>query len=171
DVDVRSGPRNATRGALSACCARAAIGQPIAALPRRLMNSRRLIASPEARDKASCGINVAHWKSCRGGKPMSALGHKQTYAAQHGMSALAPKATSNATDGMSAKGQKRTISHLPVRHTDMPGMIMSRCRGRGQREQTLPELLVVDCVQPCQIRGARKGRKRNVDVPPISSPG
>src|SRR5262249_26105005 len=46
---------------------------------------------------------------------MSALGQKQTFAAQKAMSALPPKATSNATCGMSAKGQKQTprsLDHL-----------------------------------------------------------
>ena len=37
----------------SACCARAASGHVAAAPPIRLMNSRRLIAAPEAQDKAS----------------------------------------------------------------------------------------------------------------------
>jgi len=42
---------------------------------------------------------------------MSALGHKQTYAVQHGMSALPPRATSNATYGDVRFGhQKRTYS-------------------------------------------------------------
>ena len=35
----------------SGCCARAANGHAAAMLPRRVMNSRRLIASPEAQDK------------------------------------------------------------------------------------------------------------------------
>src|SRR5262245_30033377 len=39
---------------------------------------------------------------------MSALGQKQTCAAQNVMSALPPIATSNATYGMSALGHKRT---------------------------------------------------------------
>src|SRR4030095_2458381 len=43
---------------------------------------------------------------------MSALGQKQTYAAQNGMSALPPIATSIAFFGMSALGQKRTWPRL-----------------------------------------------------------
>src|SRR5262245_11740681 len=48
------------------------------------------------------------------GQNLSALGQKQTCAAQKVMSALLPKATSNATYGMSALGQKRT------RHSGQP---------------------------------------------------
>jgi len=43
---------------------------------------------------------------------MSALGHKQTYAAHNGMPALPPIATSIAFFGMSALGQKRTLLAL-----------------------------------------------------------
>jgi hypothetical protein len=50
------------------------------------MNSRRLIASPEAKDRASYRQKLVHWK----GPPMSALGQKQTFAMQQGMSALPP---------------------------------------------------------------------------------
>src|SRR5215475_873875 len=102
------------RRTFSDCCATAASGQVAVEPAITFMKSRRLIASPEAQDKASCGINVAHWKVRRRGQPMSALGQKRTCAVQNGMSALPPKATSNATDGMPAKGQKRT---LPKRAT------------------------------------------------------
>jgi hypothetical protein len=53
------------------------------------MKSRRLIASPEAQDKASSRLKLAHFKEPQ---PMSALGHKRTFAAQNGMSALPLKA-------------------------------------------------------------------------------
>jgi len=43
---------------------------------------------------------------------MSALGQKQTFAAQKVMSALPPIATSIAFFGMSALGQKRTFDDL-----------------------------------------------------------
>jgi len=43
---------------------------------------------------------------------MSALGQKQTFAAQKAMSALPPIATSIAFFGMSALGQKRTLIRL-----------------------------------------------------------
>ena len=56
------------------------------------MNSRRLIASPEAKDRASYRQKLVHWK----GPPMSALGQKQTYALHKGMSALPPIATAKA---------------------------------------------------------------------------
>ena len=52
------------------------------------MNSRRLIAAPEAQEEASYPPKPARWK----GLAMSALGHKRTCAAQKGMSALPPKA-------------------------------------------------------------------------------
>jgi hypothetical protein len=51
---------------------------------------------------------------------MSALGQKQTYAAQQAMSALPLIATAKADIGafklISAKGQKRTSSAIEVRH-------------------------------------------------------
>src|SRR5262249_41653918 len=85
--------------------------------PINEMNSRRLIASPEAQDKAS----YRQTSPLEGGSemtpPMSALGQKRTFAPQKVMSALPPKATSNATYGMTAKGQKRTfISCSITRH-------------------------------------------------------
>src|SRR5262245_19684915 len=44
----------------SFCCARAVTDQAVAAPPRT--NSRRLIAFPEAQDKAPCQLKLAHWK-------------------------------------------------------------------------------------------------------------
>jgi len=52
------------------------------------MNLRRLIASPEARDTDIVAVRMRVVKRC----PMSALGHKQTFALQKVMSALPPKA-------------------------------------------------------------------------------
>src|SRR5262245_26399785 len=49
------------RGCLLAVCASAAAGHA-AAPPRSLMNSRRLIASPEAKDKQSYRIGLWDWK-------------------------------------------------------------------------------------------------------------
>src|SRR5262249_14256613 len=80
------------RRTFSDCCATAASGQVAVEPAITFMKSRRLIASPEAQDKASCGINVAHWKGSRRGQPMSALGQKQTYAAHQPLSALPLKA-------------------------------------------------------------------------------
>src|SRR5262245_25994942 len=86
------------------------------------MNSRRLIASPEAQATPSYRFKATLGKGC----PMSALGQKQTYASQNATSALPPIATAKADIGnpscllyprkrtcavqsaMSAKGQKRT---------------------------------------------------------------
>jgi len=44
------------------CCARVASGHAAAAAPKSLMNSRRLITSPEAQDGASYLINRQLWK-------------------------------------------------------------------------------------------------------------
>ena len=55
------------------------------------MNSRRLIASPEANDRTSYRPRLGHRKGV-----MSALGQKGTYAVQYGMSALLPIATTKA---------------------------------------------------------------------------
>src|SRR5262245_52372763 len=49
----------------SGCCARAMAGQATPLTPISLMKSRRLIASPEARDKALYQLKVAH---CKGGR-------------------------------------------------------------------------------------------------------
>ena len=46
----------------SPCCARAASGHAAAAPPSSVMNSRRLIAAPEAQDEASYRLRLAHWK-------------------------------------------------------------------------------------------------------------
>ena len=52
------------------------------------MNSRRLIAAPEAQEEASYPPKPARWK----GLAMSALGQKRTFAPQKLMSALPTKA-------------------------------------------------------------------------------
>src|SRR5262245_23740396 len=46
----------------SVCCVWAESGQTTAAPPRIVMNSRRRIASPEAKDKASYRLRLAHRK-------------------------------------------------------------------------------------------------------------
>jgi hypothetical protein len=71
----------------SACCARAASGH-IATPPANVMNSRRLIACP-LRLRTQDIVPVQP-RSVKG--PMSALGHKWTFAMQKRMSALPPKA-------------------------------------------------------------------------------
>ena len=98
-----------------------------------MMNSRRLIASPKARDKPSYQFKITNWKGSAAAA-MSALGQKQTYAAQKGMSVLPPIATAKADSGkrscplllqkrtcaaqlgMSAKGHKRTFAAPFVGH-------------------------------------------------------
>src|SRR5689334_11071263 len=44
------------------CCERAASGHVAATLPTRPINSRRLIASPEAHDNASYRLKPGEWK-------------------------------------------------------------------------------------------------------------
>jgi hypothetical protein len=46
-------------------CAPAASGHVAAAPPKSVMNSRRLIASPEVQDKASYRLKLALWKGPR----------------------------------------------------------------------------------------------------------
>src|SRR5262245_58906552 len=77
---------------MDVCWARATRGQVAAALPRSVINSRRLIASPETNDRTSYRQKLALWK----GALMSALGHKPTYAVQNVMSDLPPIATAKA---------------------------------------------------------------------------
>src|SRR5262245_23366658 len=48
----------------SVCCVWAESGQTTAAPPRIVMNSRRRIASPEAKDKASYRLRLAHADRC-----------------------------------------------------------------------------------------------------------
>ena len=57
-------------------CARVASGDPGAASSGSAMNSRRLIAIPEVRDRASCRFKLAHWNGLQ--VAMSALGHWRT---------------------------------------------------------------------------------------------
>src|SRR5262249_2035915 len=94
-----------TLGTISGVCwARTESGQLTTTLQKAVRNSRRLIASPEARDEAWYRLKRQSLRD----ESMSALGQKQTCAAQNGMSALPPKATSNPTSSNSALGQKRT---------------------------------------------------------------
>jgi len=44
------------------CCERAARGHIAAALPRSVMNSRRLIVSPDIQDRPSYRLKLAPWK-------------------------------------------------------------------------------------------------------------
>src|SRR5262249_4251046 len=110
------------------CCARAESGHAVTVPPRSLMNSRRVIASPEACDKAIVAVQTRPSK----GQTMSALGQKQTYAPQQAMSALPQIATEKADFRkrscllyprkrtcaahtlMSALGQKRTSPHHSI---------------------------------------------------------
>jgi hypothetical protein len=97
---------SATVGRLLACCARAASGHAIAALPTSVRNSRRLIAA-EAQDKALCLAQSSTPEKSRvasGGDPLGpapmSLGvirDRVKPAAGPAMSALAPFATKNGT--------------------------------------------------------------------------
>src|SRR4030095_8858924 len=75
----------------SDCCASATNGHAAAEPQTTFMHSCRLIDSPEAKDLPSYRLKPAYWKG-----PMSALGHKRTYAVDKGMSALPPIATAKA---------------------------------------------------------------------------
>src|SRR5262245_2082307 len=79
--------------ARSPCCARVKTGQVAAAEPTTtLMNSRRLIVAPEAWTGDRSNSYVRSGRGAAGDWVMSALGQKQTCAAQRGMSALPPNA-------------------------------------------------------------------------------
>ena len=82
--------RNPTTG-MADCCARTANGHAAAALLRSVMNSRRLIAAPEAWTP-----NRSNFYRYTGRAEMSALGQKRTHAVQQSKSALPPIATANA---------------------------------------------------------------------------
>src|SRR5215813_8698824 len=87
----------------------------MAAAPQsKLMNSRRLIASPESR-RGIVTVQTRLVKGC----PMSALGHKRTYAVQNGMSALLPKATAK------ADSRKRSCLLYPKKRTCAAQQVMS----------------------------------------------
>src|SRR4029453_14045163 len=71
------------------CRARTTSGQPTAAPPRSVKNSRRLILAPEAQDRGIVAVQVRVVKGCS----VSVLGHKRTFSLQQPMSALPPIAT------------------------------------------------------------------------------
>src|SRR5262249_30530602 len=79
-------PRNPIVGCFAPCCACDASGHAAAALPKRAMNSRRLMAvsGTNAQDRRSIALGK--------GLPMSALGQKRTFRIALAMSALPPKA-------------------------------------------------------------------------------
>src|SRR5215475_10653287 len=87
--------RKPMRKTFPVCCARTATGHAAAAPPMNEMNSRRLIASPEARTGHRTGSTYP-LEGVTGGHQMSALGHKRTYAVHQPMSALHPIATAKA---------------------------------------------------------------------------
>src|SRR5215475_1381847 len=118
----------------SDCCARAANGQAAATPPRRVMTSRRRIATPEAEERAIVTIK----SSAQEGVMMSALGQKQTCAVHSPVSALPPNATSNATYGMSALGQKSRhsfvrapglVEYLNFPASNVVGYVVLDCNG------------------------------------------
>src|SRR5262245_20471525 len=73
-------------------CARTENGQIAVAPPSNLMNSRRLIATPDAQDAAWYRVKRDSLRDVS----MSALGQKQTHAVQQRMSGLPPIATGKA---------------------------------------------------------------------------
>src|SRR5262249_16379135 len=106
----------------SVCCVWAESGQTTAAPPRIVMNSRRRIASPEAKDKALYRLRLAHsegtnrcplWVKSRHMQCTNACPlypQKQTCAVQLGM----------------ALGQKRTL--VPIRSAHRRGDIAPNFR-------------------------------------------
>src|SRR5262249_15394673 len=74
------------------CWARAASGQTTTVRPTKLINSRRLIAAPEAQDRASYRAQEHSGRAERKACKMSALGQKQTFALHQPMSALPARA-------------------------------------------------------------------------------
>jgi hypothetical protein len=77
--------RNQITG-IADCCARAVNGQAEAAQPTNAMNSRRLIASPLARDYGTkrishIGSRIVPFVTAKRAVAMSALGHKRTWSA------------------------------------------------------------------------------------------
>src|SRR5262252_5524052 len=86
-------------------CARTENGQPAVAPPSNLMNSRRLIATPDAQDAAWYRVKRDSLRDVS----MSALGQKQTYAVHNGMSALPPKADIGAANRDVCFGPKADI--------------------------------------------------------------
>src|SRR6516165_2068662 len=86
-----------TRYTLDGLCAVTASGQTAAALPRSMINSRRLMASPAPRTTSGIKSSITFWVEKRAvpyERPalMSALGQKRTSHQVRSTSALPPKA-------------------------------------------------------------------------------
>src|SRR5262245_20053907 len=90
-----------------ACCANTARGPVTAVPPISVMNSRRRIVAPSLRGKEIVAVQPKFVK----GRPMSALGQKQTFAPQKAMSALPPIATAK------AEFRKRSCPLYPRKRT------------------------------------------------------
>src|SRR5262249_55070863 len=73
-LDADAGPKNPIRAIFAGCCAWAANGHVATEPLRSVMNSRRLIATPEAQDRASYRLKTSTSEGA-----MSALGQKQTF--------------------------------------------------------------------------------------------
>ena len=120
----------------SACCARATIGHVAAALPRRVMNSRRLMCPLRTCSKQGLKPSTLRTGGELQSGPMSALGQKRTCAAQNSMSALPPKADmcgalANVRFGPIADSCTAANS-ISIRSTRRRGRASSvECRGRA----------------------------------------
>src|SRR5262249_54840492 len=120
---------------LDTCCARTKSGHA-AAPAMNVMNCRRFTASPEAQDSASYRVRIRLGT----GRPMSALGHKRTYAVQKGMSALPPITTAKATS------RKRSCPLYPRKqtcavHWTMSALGHKRTHAAHQRATSFDNLL------------------------------
>jgi len=92
---------------LAACCARTENGHVTAVQPKSVMNSRRLIASPEAQDKASHRTKLAYWKGLVERPGKCPLWVKSGHVRRKRRCPLYPQ-TCAVQLAMSATGHKRT---------------------------------------------------------------
>jgi hypothetical protein len=93
----------------SDCCALAASGHPVAALPKSVMKSRRLKDRPFTGELTIGGCLVQHSNP----EPlMSALGQKLPRRGRVAMSALPPKAAATVTDRRVRFGAKSRPSAM-----------------------------------------------------------
>src|SRR4029079_2013640 len=121
--------------------ARPAPTRPVARRPPRSPCCREKLAASRCPLKGSGAHIVATTPSTlEGGMPMSALGHKQTYAVQKAMSAspliatakadLRKKRTCAAQQVMSALGQKRTFISPAHNRSDVELIVLARSLDR-----------------------------------------
>src|SRR5262249_31913510 len=116
------------------CCAGATSGHPAAALPKSVMNCRRLIAWLAAEDYIGHEKNITFldreilpFFTPERAAAMFALGQKQTSARVRAMSALPPKRTWISAVVMSALCQKQTLCSAAI-DRDLMGHVLPNFR-------------------------------------------